>query len=92
MQSVIVYCRRVLTCRPSDRDYVAMLLRGLESPISSIIQQGSRLGLTPEQQQQLRRIELDLVSDVTRLLSERDLLEIEAQKENLSKNLEARAC
>ncbi len=66
-----------------------MLLRGLESPISSIIQQGSRLGLTPEQQQQLRRIELDLVSDVTRLLSERDLLEIEAQKENLSKNLEA---
>jgi len=66
-----------------------MMLRGLESAISPIIQQGSRLGLTPEQQQQLRRIELDFVADVTQLLNERDLLEIEAQKENLATNSEA---
>jgi hypothetical protein len=63
-----------------------MMLRGVESPISPIIQQGSRLGLTPDQRQQLHLIELDIAAQVARLLNERDLLEVEAQQENFASN------
>jgi hypothetical protein len=61
-----------------------MILQGIESPLKAILEQARWLCLTAEQQHDLRQIELRLRFDAIGLVTERELLEAEAERENIS--------
>jgi hypothetical protein len=56
----------------------------IELPIARILKRASRLRLSTDQQAQLRQLELDFEANAARLTSERQLLEVESRRSNLS--------
>ena len=60
------------------------MVSGIESPIDGFLEQASRLHLTTEQKAQLNQLELDFEEKAARLISEKQLLEVELRRRNLS--------
>jgi len=56
----------------------------VEPPIAGILEQAARLHLTTEQKAQLNQLEFDFEEKAARLISEKQLLEVELRRRNLS--------